>query len=114
MVIQTIQINPKKRGLTSVSTDGVRTYWNRDLGTEVKAIILTSENVSDVAAWCDGFPVEEHDALDYGKIYAGVNVQTPNGKVRLSEGQYLVKGHRGAFFVCGPGSFAHNFEPASF
>lgn len=70
--------------------------WN--LG-EVEAEQLTSDNVAEVAYWCNGHTVEEIDALDDSKTFAALNVFTLNGPKRAQEGDYIVKFPAGNFLV---------------
>jgi hypothetical protein len=64
-----------------------------------EARTLTSDNVDELAAWCGGVPVVEHDALDHGVTYAALNVPTSNGVARAYEGQLIIRQHDGTFTI---------------
>ena len=88
-----------------------RYRWNQtEKPVEVEAVQLTHDNVKDVVAWCDGLEVVEQDPTNPSITFAGINVLTQSGMVRLSEGQYLIRGTSGHFFVAGPNTFEHNFK----
>lgn len=75
-----------------------------------EAVQLTSENQQEVAQWCHGQTVVEHDAEDYDITYSAINVETFQGTVRASEGDYIYKGASGHFYVRRPGIFARSFK----
>lgn len=81
-------------------------------GITVEAVELTAANVKDVAQWCNGFEVVEHDAFQHQVTNVGLNVPTLQGRVRASEGDYIFKGMDGNFYVYGPHQFEYIFEPA--
>ena len=64
-----------------------------------QARMLTSLNVEELAEWCGGVSVVEHDALDHGVTYAALNVPTPQGVKRAREGNLIIQQHDGSFEV---------------
>ncbi len=84
-------------------------YIKKGTEREVYAAKLTPENLKELAGWCEGFGVLEHDALDYNVTSVGLNIPTPEGMKRVSEGEYLVM-MGGEFFAARPGSFESRFE----
>lgn len=86
-------------------------YRNAITNEEVEAVQLTAENVKHVATWCKGQDVIEHDAFDSAKTYAGINVPSFMGKVRASEGDYIILNALGDFKVKKPGSFEYDHTP---
>lgn len=78
---------------------------------EVEAVQLTKENASEVATWCSGFPVTEIDALDPNKTYVGINVSTPSGPVRVSEGEYVIQDLNGRFLKMSAQDFHDRYTP---
>lgn len=87
----------------------IRHYRNTHLGDEVEAVQLTTDNVDEVAAWCEGLAVQEQDSLS-GEIYVGVNVPTIMGNLRASEFDWVVKSPRGTFYPHKPGAFDDAFQ----
>lgn len=87
-----------------------------EIVTGVEAIQLSSDNVVDVALWCRGVQVVEHDALEPDNTYAGINVPTIHGMRRASAGDYIIKhptrdlGQVGHFYVNKPRDFESMYE----
>lgn len=64
-----------------------------------QARMLTAANVEELAEWCGGVSVVEHDALDHGVTYAALNVPTSQGVRRAREGNLVIRLHDGTFDV---------------
>lgn len=62
-------------------------------------IILTESNAEDVATWCGGLAVVQHDALDNDRTTAGVNVPTKEGVQRAQVGDLIVREGDGTFRI---------------
>lgn len=88
----------------------IQRYRSNKVDEEVDAVQISSQNVTDVAAWCEGQEVVEHDALDHDKKFVGINVPTLIGMKRVSEGDYLVRGSRNSFYPLKRGVFEREFE----
>lgn len=92
----------------------IKRYIKRSTGDRVEAVLLTRDNIEDVARWCSGQQVQEiepefGDFADAPKTLVGLNVPTPDGNKRVSEGQYVV--HSGGdYFAAKYGSFHARFE----
>jgi copper homeostasis protein CutC len=67
------------------------------MSTEAKT--LTNSNVEEIAHWCGGLPVVQHDALDYGKTTHGVNVPVGETVERASTGDIIIRNHDGTFRI---------------
>ncbi len=80
-------------------------------GTEriAYATKLTPGNIKELATWCEGQVVVEQDALNSGTTFVGLNIFTPEGMKRVSQGEYLVK-MGDEFFAAKPGSFENRYE----
>lgn len=76
----------------------------------VNALELTKENVEQLALSCAGMIVEEIDSLDPTIRFVGINVPTVNGVQRASEGDYIVQGSKGEFYIYKPEYFKTKFE----
>lgn len=74
----------------------------------VEALQLTEDNVDTLANWTQAQIVEEMDALTH-EVSEGLNIKTPNGKKRASQGMYVVK-HGGYFYVSNPGAFEAQYD----
>lgn len=85
-------------------------HFRRDKdGQEVEAIVLSPENVDELECWTGGLQIVEHDALDHEKTFVGLNISTPDGMRRASEGDFVI--HKdGYWFVCKPGFFLTNWQ----
>lgn len=64
-----------------------------------EARTLTDENVWELATWCGGNPVVEHDALDHSKTSPGINVPCGDEVVRASLGNVIIRKNDGTFQV---------------
>jgi hypothetical protein len=69
-------------------------------------------NRFDVAAWCGG---EAQDAAPSGNVYAPglLSINTLEGKMWASEGDWIIRGVKGEFYPCKPDIFAATYEPAT-
>lgn len=74
----------------------------------VEAVQLTAENVKAASFWSGGTEVVEIDPFDDSIRFAALNVETPDGVKRASEGDWIVR--RGPeFTVVGPFDFSFRF-----
>lgn len=65
-----------------------------------EAKTLTVRNAEELADWCGGKLVLEHDALDDGKTSPGINVPCKGLSVkRASVGDMITRTHDGVFDV---------------
>lgn len=60
---------------------------------------VSEANIEEVAVWCGGAVVTEHDALDHAVTNPALNVQTVNGIERAHIGQTIIKNHDGTFQI---------------
>ena len=74
---------------------------------DVEAEQLTDENVEELAQWCNGVIVVEHDPHNHTTSKA-INYPTLYGNRRVSVGQYLVKDQDG-FSTIGAKTFDRKF-----
>jgi len=79
---------------------------------EVEARQVHYANRFDVAAWCGG---EAQDAAPSGNVYAPglLSINTLEGKMWASEGDWIIRGVKGEFYPCKPDIFAATYEPAT-
>ncbi len=80
---------------------------------DLEVLQLSSENVSEIVNWCNGLEVEEVDPTNPSNKYVGVNVPTFTGRVRASEGDYVIWDPILGFTVRKPGLFEMMFERVS-
>jgi hypothetical protein len=66
---------------------------------DIEARVLTANNAQELADWCGGIPVTEHNALDHGDTSPGVNVPYRDGAKRASLGDTIVRMQDGSFEV---------------
>jgi hypothetical protein len=67
------------------------------MGSEARS--LTRENAAELAHWCGGRLVTEHDALDHESTSPGVNVPVGNDVERASLGDLIIHNNDGTFTV---------------
>lgn len=60
---------------------------------------LTEKNAQELAHWCGGRVVKEHDALDHGSWTPGINVPVRDGVQRASVGDTIIRGNDGKFEI---------------
>lgn len=76
----------------------------------VEAVQVKMSAAAEIATWCGGLQVTEIDSIDPTKVYAGVNVPTLNGAVRVSEGDWIIKTAQGSFEKMTNSEFLAKFE----
>ncbi len=81
-----------------------------DPAPTVQAVKLTQDDVDEIVQWCGGQRVVEHDALDYSSTFIGLNLETPLGYVRASEGDYILMDVDGNFHRRKPNVFGAAYE----
>lgn len=75
----------------------------------IEAQQLTVDSLETVEAWCGGaikgtsLPREEQV----------VDIQTLEGEMRASMGDFVIKGVKGEFYPCKPDIFAATYEPVT-
>ena len=86
----------------------------------IEAMILTRENVSEVAAWCGGRVIEKGKASDPRDVYAALDIPTLEGAMRAEttdvtgrfpHGDVVIRGVQGEFYPCKPDIFEATYEP---
>lgn len=85
-------------------------YFNKRTGAEVEAVQLTSANVGVVKEWCNAKEVVEHDALEPDKRFVALNLDTLDGRQRVTEMDYVIKDGNGNFHGASPAGFNYRFE----
>lgn len=74
----------------------------------VEAAQVSDDTIREIVRWTGGHQVEERDSISYAAS-AALNLRTPTGMARASNGQWVVK--LGNFFhVIGPGAFELRYE----
>jgi hypothetical protein len=64
-----------------------------------EAKTLNENNAEELAAWCGGRSVVEHDALDDSKTSPGINVPVGQDVQRASLGDTIIRKHDGTFEI---------------
>lgn len=67
------------------------------MGAEAQT--LTRHNAEQIATWCGGLCVIQHDALDDAKTSPSVNVPTAQGIERAQVGDTVLREHNGQFRI---------------
>jgi hypothetical protein len=65
----------------------------------IDARTLTENNAEEVAQWCGGRVVIQHDALDNDVTTSGVNVPVRDKVERAQVGDIIVHSHDGSFRI---------------
>lgn len=66
----------------------------------IEARELTHEDIDDIAAWCNGIIT----------IPTGLIIETLEGDIRASMGDFIIQGVQGEFYPCKPDIFAQTYE----
>lgn len=75
----------------------------------LEAVKLTEDNVDVIANWTGAQIIEEKDALSH-ETFEALNIKTPGGIKRASQGMYVAK-FDGHFFVASAGNFESLYSP---
>lgn len=83
----------------------------------IEAIQLKVDNFDEVCDFMGGTPVPKHN-LDFGidehgntnEPYLGVYIETLEGKMLASYGDYIIKGVNGEFYPCKPDIFEKTYD----
>lgn len=77
----------------------------------VEAERLTKDNCQQLLELCGGFQVEEIDALDSSQTYVGIQLEGPEGWMRASEGDYVIRNFDGTWHSRWPETFLSMYKP---
>ena len=74
----------------------------------IEAIQFTGKNCFEIFAF-----IGDHEALNCDMIHSTDNpvIQTLEGQMTVSEGDFVIKGVKGEFYPCKPDIFAMTYEP---
>ena len=61
--------------------------------------ILTEHNAEEIARWCGGRAVIQHDALDHSVTRPGVNVPVKDEVERAQVGDMVIRNDDGTFQI---------------
>lgn len=75
----------------------------------LEAVKLTEDTIDMIANWTGAQIIEEKDALN-NESYEALNIKTPGGMKRVSQGMYVAK-FDGQFFVANAGTFESLYSP---
>jgi hypothetical protein len=67
------------------------------MGLETR--VLTASNADELAEWCEGQKVIEHDALDRNKTSPGINLLCGSEVKRASVGDTIIRRNDGTFAI---------------
>lgn len=67
-----------------------------------EAKTLTRMNAEQIAEWCGGRAVVQHDALDHDLTTPGVNVPVGDEVQRAQVGDMVIRQHDGSFRIARP------------
>lgn len=67
------------------------------MGTDARTV--SASNAREIAEWCGGVVVDEHDALDHSAVQPGINVLCGSEVRRASIGSVVIQKNDGTFEV---------------
>ena len=62
---------------------------------------LSTDNIGDTAYWC---------RAAFSRSLCEVSIETPEGTMTASEGDYVIRGVQGEFYPCKPDIFAATYD----
>lgn len=72
----------------------------------IEAFQLTEKNLESLEAWCGG----SIKGILLPKTEQVIDIQTLEGEMRASIGDYIIKGIKGEFYPCKPDIFEQTYE----
>lgn len=84
----------------------------RKIPVTIEAVQLTEANLDDVIRFIEGPDVTDERFAEVKKAACdrGVYIQTLEGWMHASEGDYIIQGVKGEFYPCKPDIFALTYE----
>lgn len=79
-------------------------------GERVTARQVTQDSITVISVWCHAPVVSEQDALTPEVTFQALNVPTPDGPKRASQGDYVVRYPEGYFWVLKAYEFRSRFR----
>ena len=77
----------------------------------IEARLFTALSAAEVAEWCYGDLVNDDEA-DQDDVPLYIAIDTLEGVMQASLGDYIIKGVNGEFYPCKPDIFAKTYEKA--
>jgi hypothetical protein len=74
----------------------------------VEAKQLTPDNLEEIETWCCS-PIKGTSLPRERRV---IDIQTREGEMRASIGDWIIKGINGEFYPCKPDIFEASYEPA--
>lgn len=81
----------------------IKQYRKKPVVIEAAQLDNDWSNVKEIATWCGGTWV--------GSIGKGIVIETLEGNITASQGDYIIKGVKGEFYPCKPDIFDATYEP---
>lgn len=80
----------------------------------VEAIQWTGKNTEEILKWCKDAELEVQTEAINNVSYTYINlyINTLEGRMTASEGDYIVKGVNGEYYPCKPDIFEKTYEEA--
>ena len=82
----------------------------------IEAIQWNGNNLKEVMEFiCSEFSYEENtdyvtNKFNYRKVTKKLSINTLEGKMEVSEGDYIIKGIKGEFYPCKPDIFINTYD----
>ena len=74
----------------------------------IEAMLLTFETQLEVKSWCNG----KTWSMPPMRAVTGISIETLEGTMNASFGDYIIKGVNGEFYPCKPDIFEKTYEVA--
>lgn len=67
------------------------------MGSEAR--LVSESNIAEVAVWCGGVVVTEHDSLDHAITNPALNLRVGEEILRAHIGDTIIRNHNGTFQI---------------
>lgn len=74
----------------------------------IEAMLWTGENTEEILKWCKDAELEVR--TDVFGTWTDLYINTLEGRMKASKGDYIIKGVNGEFYACKPDVFEKTYE----
>ena len=78
----------------------------------IEAIQWTGDNVSDIIEFVNHYDIRLQNNYENGEEKTELYINTLEGSMHASQGDWIIKGVHGEFYPCKPDIFEETYEPA--
>jgi hypothetical protein len=77
----------------------------------IEAIQYNGENIRDIVKFIGGGTTETEEMIN-GRWVKSISINTLEGTMKATNGDYIIKGVKGEFYPCKPDIFSETYELA--